>query len=847
MAIISDYEDNDHNSSDRQKPQSSPTADDSVAGESPQSRSVSPRGGGQEAEEYQGSPPERVEVVMESTHTATGEVSRAADVEAEGSPSESDENSRAVAAIHDGEIDIHHVKNEEEVSLHHQEDVSLHHPNLPQDFLDPRAQDENCEDLRVPQHQHHSHLEDEHADNSMINRMNLYNQIYHLKPSQMSPQHHYHQQDLINNSHHHQLDEERVAVEGGGGGEEEGGQQHHQQQQLHEHHHHEEDQSLMGMRFQNIYPHLKGYPEDLYQNLAAYNTGTTNSPGGDHQDVIVLKNEVGLEQEVGNNDDNNNTAENGDVGQHHRYNMLPVDDGGSYRRSSVSGGGMSSRRQSDTNHHVDDLDQQPGSVSNQDHQQHQEDVGSPRDPHLVHLASALQSSSSPVESPPSSSSGAETLHNLQNFHHGQAADSSSVLMQHPGVLSYHHQQQTSSIYGRNPVSYHPGNSLHHYFSSASPSSGEVSSQSNQNMWATQVVAPPNDDYSPPAPQQQTSGGGAKFAGGGTAPSSLPAFQPRFTAFPASSSTRAAPYSPAIYTSTASAYLTTADGISSGAAGLWNAAFTSPGGGADQYIVAQQRRTSSSSVQHQYPAAASLSAMEEVEFFNEGRECVNCGAISTPLWRRDGTGHYLCNACVASPGNNDIYKGSSTFCPTPAYTPHTTRNSYPHEDKTTRRLTANRRTGLQCSNCTTRTTSLWRRNTLGEPVCNACGLYFKLHGVNRPLAMKKDSIQTRKRKARTGSKADSSSAPSKVVKIEQQSDVYAECRNAGLLGHSNNSPLPYSNLYSNQHTATLYYDSLTLPTKQETSPISNNDQTQSPHIVALANQKAERPSVVSIAS
>ena len=40
----------------------------------------------------------------------------------------------------------------------------------------------------------------------------------------------------------------------------------------------------------------------------------------------------------------------------------------------------------------------------------------------------------------------------------------------------------------------------------------------------------------------------------------------------------------------------------------------------------------------------------------------------------------------------------------------------------------RRQGTECANCSTTTTTLWRRNGTGEPVCNACGLYYKLHGV-----------------------------------------------------------------------------------------------------------------------
>ena len=58
----------------------------------------------------------------------------------------------------------------------------------------------------------------------------------------------------------------------------------------------------------------------------------------------------------------------------------------------------------------------------------------------------------------------------------------------------------------------------------------------------------------------------------------------------------------------------------------------------------------------------------------------------------------------------------------------------------------------CTNCRTAETTLWRRCPNGSPVCNACGLYFKLHKVNRPIAMKKEGIQTRRRKSKKSSKS-----------------------------------------------------------------------------------------------
>ena len=129
---------------------------------------------------------------------------------------------------------------------------------------------------------------------------------------------------------------------------------------------------------------------------------------------------------------------------------------------------------------------------------------------------------------------------------------------------------------------------------------------------------------------------------------------------------------------------------------------------------------------------------------QGLICANCGVVHSSQWRRNYAGLNVCNACGLyysryKVGDRVLLQGRVLSGPRgcqkqaagPPSTVHGETGGSSRSSSgggSSQSAAANQQ---RCSNCGTGVTTMWRRNAEGEPVCNACGLYYKLHKVGGP--------------------------------------------------------------------------------------------------------------------
>ncbi|XP_028316997.1 zinc finger transcription factor Trps1 isoform X2 [Gouania willdenowi] len=112
------------------------------------------------------------------------------------------------------------------------------------------------------------------------------------------------------------------------------------------------------------------------------------------------------------------------------------------------------------------------------------------------------------------------------------------------------------------------------------------------------------------------------------------------------------------------------------------------------------------------------------------------------------------------------------------------------------LRRRRGSGVFCANCLTTKTSLWRKNANGGYVCNACGLYQKLHSTPRPLNIIKQNngeqiIRRRTRKRLNPDSLSSENPAPKQQRITSEERVNGDESDRGCASVKNQQPSPCS--------------------------------------------------------
>ena len=140
--------------------------------------------------------------------------------------------------------------------------------------------------------------------------------------------------------------------------------------------------------------------------------------------------------------------------------------------------------------------------------------------------------------------------------------------------------------------------------------------------------------------------------------------------------------------------------------------------------------------------------------NDKTTNVNANTDITPNMKNNTFSNKIKDTQIIN--NKQKFTKMESDSPSPSSHPRLGSTSQPNELQTQARQSKstisssaptkeNMKSISKCSNCGTTKTPLWRKDPNGNTLCNACGLFLKLHGTMRPLSLKTDVIKKRNSK------------------------------------------------------------------------------------------------------